>query len=317
MAVASPQQVPLYRFGNGGQASPTNLSLLNCSPIVTSPQPSVARLTSVYYASTFSKNRRSKKILERREKLQQRQMSAPLRQDDVISRSKSAPYKSASPTQAMNSPSFTPKPPPSPEKSWRSTSGDVTDRRRQEFMAKRKALIQNQVKRQLSIPVGPNKKLKTPGAGTPDIETPSPTAENDVFRASPDKLMRVDEDTVPDLPPSPTVREGSTTPQQRPSMGQRRQSLMRTSSFSVRNTNMITRRAVNLIGQALEKKRSKKRHRLKSAKEIQEEQKNLVRKYSMMWMSKTVERKRMSSYMSSDTEDPDTLSVTYFISILP
>ena len=79
---------------------------------------------------------------------------------------------------------------------------------------------------------------------------------------------------------------------------------------------MAARSTRSKPGGALEKKRSKKRHRLKSAKEIQEEQKNLVRKYSMMWMSKTVERKRMSSYMSSDTEDPDTLSVTYFISIL-
>ena len=304
MAVASPQQAPVYRFGNDEHE---NLSLFNCSPLGTSPRPSVARLTGVYYASTFSKNRRSRKLLERRDKLQKNMVQ---RQEDAVCR-RSAHQRMTSPYQTMSQP-HTPKPPPSPDKAWRSTSGDVTDRRRQEFMVKRKALIQNQIKRQLAIPIiEPNKKLKTSSNETPDIDVQAEsTSPNDdtVFRASPEKLASVDENAIADPSPSP-MNLDPLAPPQRPSLTQRRKSLIRTSSHALRSANAITRRAVNIIGQALEKKRDKKKHRLKSAKEIQEDRKNLVRKYSMLWMSKTVERKRMSS-CTADSEDIDNLTVS-------
>ena len=266
MAAVSAQRAPVFRFGVDDARN--DLSLFNCSPMAASPEPVGPRLSGVYYTGTFSKNRRSKKLLERRDRLQQLKVQ---RADD--SEGRKSTFTHVDPhTWHVN----TPKPPSAAERNRKPTSGDFTDRRRLEFMARRKSLIQNQIKRQLCLPV--NDPHKT-SEQKPDVQT-----STEASRA----------ETCPPLTDDSAKRPGMS----------RRNTLIRTSSYSVRSANAITRRAINIIGEALEHKREKKRRKPKSAKDVKEDEKNLARKYSMMWMSRTVERKRMD-YMKEVQDSQD------------
>ena len=303
-----------FRWNDVDNGSAENLSLLNFSPVERTPRVT-PRLTSVYFTSPFSKNRRSRRLLERRDRLSQ-QVSASGNDASAsrVSHSLSAAFR----------PKLVSKPPPLTSaksapgtREINSLSYDVTDRRRQQFLSQRRFLIQKQIRRRLNI--GANS--ASSASDTIDVDGFHDNERHDVITELPTQDLQLNLDSAhdPDAD-ADTAKETGTScdsevveSSERPSLTRRRSSLVRTSSFAVRSANQITRRAVNIIGASVESKRRQKqqqqrRARPKSRQEMEAEEKQLASKYSMRWMAKAVETKRFKMVDGIDDMADHTVS---------
>ena len=277
-----------------------DIALFNVSPLPSSTRatPRMMGLKSAYYSASPMTNKRSERILLRKkqqEKLKEEQMEqqkqvrfakpvAIVKTDSVASRSAKGRLNRDHTHPPLNS------------------------TRRDEFIAKRKIMIAEQIKQQLALSSGDPSEIRKMHQDTVDS-----------FQGDVPDIPTIETTEAPDLATA-TTGQNLELPEglQRPGLSRRRSTLIRSSSFAVRNANSITRKAVGIMNDAMELGRKERRKclappRLKSAKEQNEEKKQLVRKYSMLWISKTAQRKRMD-YMKTN-EDFESYSVSMRSSI--